>query len=361
MSVANSIIISFKGSKGRQFGRDTYVTMIPFNNLENFFKVFPEVQRKLNKARVKSIAKYILDGIDKKRLTFLSAITVTCKNEIQYNEDESTIDVDISTVFSINDGQHRYEGIKLAIENLQDKIQKSTNNNEIEILKQKLNTLGNMTIPVVIFTGIDQKGEQQLFHDLNLLAGKPNKSIALNFDSSDQYSKLAKDLAKNNEQLLRLEVETEKTQIRGNKGKLMVLSTLRNMLCYIITGANKDKDGKLDIETYTEYRNTLDEILNLLFEVLPEDASNRDRYIIGTAATLQGIGKYLNEVIYVQNNLDWQSEVKKLGTIDWSHSSSVWEGYGGSYIPEKNKFVFTGTSAGINGVYEALKNKLINK
>ena len=69
--------------------------MIPFSKLENFFKVFPEVQRKLNKPRVKTIAKYILDGLDKKRLTFLSAITVTCKDEIQYDKELSQIDVDI--------------------------------------------------------------------------------------------------------------------------------------------------------------------------------------------------------------------------------------------------------------------------
>ncbi|MCS0823923.1 DNA sulfur modification protein DndB [Cytobacillus firmus] len=358
MSTLNSIKISFKGSKGNQFGRDTFVTMIPFNKIESFFKVFPEVQRKLSKPRVKSIAKYILDGIDKKRMTFLSAITVTCKNEIEYNDEESTIDVDISTVFSINDGQHRSEAIKLAIATLKENIENANNNTERENLLQKLHLLGNMTIPVVIFTNIDQKGEQQLFHDLNLLAGKPNKSIALNFDSSDQYNRLSKDLAKNNKQLLRLNVETEKTQIRGNNNQIMVLSTLRNMLCYILTGSNKDKEGLLNIETYNDFYNTLDEIINLLFEVLPEDASNREKYIIGTAATLQGIGKYLNEVIYKQNNLDWQSEIKKLGTIDWSHSSSVWEGYGGSYISEKNKFVFTGTSAGINGVFEALKNTL---
>lgn len=358
MSTANSIKISFKGSKGSQFGRDTYVTMIPFNKLESFFKVFPEVQRKLSKPRVKSISKYILDGLDKKRLTFLSAITVTCKDEIEYNDEESTIDVDISTVFSINDGQHRSEAIKLAISTLGNDIEVSNNENEKEKLREKLQFLENMTIPVVIFTGIDQKGEQQLFHDLNLLAGKPNKSIALNFDSSDLYSTLAKELAKNNEHLVRMRVETEKTQIRGNNNQIMVLSTLRNMLCFIITGANKDKEGILNIENYSEYYNTLDEIINLLFNTLPEDASNRDKYIIGTAATLQGIGKYLNEVIYNRDSLDWQNEIAKLGNIDWSHDSKVWVGYGGSYIPEKNKFVFTGTSAGINGVYEALKNSI---
>ena len=122
-----------------------------------------------------------------------------------------------------------------------------------------------MTIPVVIFTGIDQKGEQQLFHDLNLLAGKPNKSIGLNFDSSDQFNRLAKELAVSNEQLKRLNVETEKTQIRGNNNQIMVLSTLRNMLTFLVTGANKDKDGILDIENYDSFYENANDVLDLLF------------------------------------------------------------------------------------------------
>lgn len=358
MNSLNSIKISFKGSRGLQFGRETYTTMIPFGQLENFFKVFPEVQRKVNKSRVKSISKYILDGLDKKRMTFLSAITVTCKNQIQYNEENSTIDIDINTVFSINDGQHRTEAIKLAISELEEKINNCMNEYEQIKLEEKLTLLRNMTIPVVIFTGIDQKGEQQLFHDLNLLANKPNKSIALNFDSSDLYTRLAKEIAKNNEQLLRLNVETEKTQIRGNNNQIMVLSTLKNMICYIITGTNKDKEGLLNMETYDKYYKEIDEIITDLFCVLPEDASNRDKYIIGTAATIQGLGKYLHSIIYENINCDWKSEIYKLSTINWYHNSPVWTGYGGSYISEKNKFVFTGTSAGITGVYEALKNEI---
>jgi len=352
-------MISFKGSKGSQFGRETFVTMIPFNKLESFFKVFPEVQRKLNKPRVKTIAKYILDGLYKKRLTFLSAITVTCKGEIEYNDKLSQIDVDINTKFSINDGQHRSEAIKLALETMKERVESSKSADEKEKLQEKLAILENMTIPVVIFTGIDQKGEQQLFHDLNLLAGKPNKSIALNFDSSDQFNRLAKDLCANNEQLKRLNVETEKTQIRGNNNQIMVLSTLRNMLTYLITGNSKDKDSILNIENYDTYYENTNEIINLLFSVLPEDSANRDKYIIGTAATLQGIGKYLHDVVYMDNNLDWEEEIKKLGEIDWSHNSPIWK-YGGSYIKEKDKFIFTGTSAGINGVYQSLKEHFSN-
>ena len=300
MNGSNSIKIYFRGSKGNQFGRETYVTMIPFSKLENFFKVFPEVQRKLSKPRVKSITKYILDGLDKKKMTFLSAITVTCTGEVEYDEENSSIGIDISTIFSINDGQHRSEAIKLALTTLRNNIDNSQNVNEKENLQKKLEILESMTIPVVIFTGINQKGEQQLFHDLNLLASKPNKSIALKFDSSDQYNRLAKELAKNNEQLIRFDVETEKTQLRGNNTQIMVLSTLRNMICYIVTGANKDKENLLNIETYDSYYETLDEISIFYFRFLPDDAANRAKYIIGMRQLYKEFGSICTESLKVK-------------------------------------------------------------
>ena len=65
-----------------------------------------------------------------------------------------------------------------------------------------------------------------------------------------------------------------------------------------------------------------------MFFSAPEDASNRDKYLIGTAATLQGIGKYLHDVVYGNNSLDWEEEVKKIGEIDWSHQSSLYGNMG---------------------------------
>lgn len=357
--MSNDITVSFQGSKGMQGDIETYVTMIPYNSLDNFFKVFPEVQRKLNKNKVKNIAQYILDGVYKKRLTFLSAITVTCVGTLEFNSLTNQIMVSINEKFSINDGQHRTEGIKLALEILKNRISEAKNADEKESLTKKMNKLEQMTIPVVIFTGIDQTEERQLFHDLNLLAGKPSKSIALHFDSSDQLTRIAKDLAANNDALLKLGIETEKTQIRStNADKLMVLSTLRNMIAFMITGRPNDNNGVLNLETYDQYYENLDKYFNELFDVLPSDCVNRQKYLIATAATLQGIGKYLHDYVFENPNvLDESAEIRRLGTIDWKHNADIWK-YGGSYLEDKNKFIFTGTSAGINGVCDSLRDAL---
>lgn len=357
--MSNDIMVSFQGSKGMQGGIETYVTMIPYTSLNNFFEVFPEVQRKLNKNKVKKIAQYILEGLYKKRLTFLSAITVTCVGELEFNSNTNQIMVSINEKFSINDGQHRTEGIKLALETLKNRIDEANNVDEKESLTKKLKELEQMTIPVVIFTGIGQVEERQLFHDLNLLAGKPSKSIALHFDSSDLLTRMAKELAANNESLLKLGVETEKTQIRStNADKLMVLSTLRNMISFIITGRPNDNNKVLNLENYDEYYAELDKYFNELFEALPSDCVNRQKYLIATAATLQGIGKFLHNYVFENPSiLDESAEIRRLGTLDWGHDSDIWV-YGGSYLEDKGKFMFTGTSAGINGVCDSLKDAL---
>ncbi|MBM7872254.1 DNA sulfur modification protein DndB [Clostridium pascui] len=351
----NKILVNFQGAAGNQFGLPIYTTMIPFNTLDKFFKVFPNVQRKVNKSRVKSIANYIIKGAESKKLCFLSAITVTCKGDIEYNDEKNLIGIDINTVFSINDGQHRAEGIKLALETSRKDLEKALTESEKKYAKEKYDYISNMTIPVVIFSGIDEIGEQQLFHDLNLLAAKPNKSIALRFDSTDLYNRLAKKISKTNDFLQLYGVETEKTQLKSSSSELMVLSTLRNMISYIISGSEKDKFETLNMDNFDDYLNSANDIFDELFGSLPEDCTNRDKYIIGTAATLQGIGKYIYDIINDADIIDWKSYIRGLKNIDWKHENSIWQNAGGSYIESKKKFVFTGTSAGINGVAKVLK------
>ena len=75
---------------------------------------------------------------------------------------------------------------------------------------------------------------------------------------------------------------------------------------------------------------------------------------------MQDIGKYLHDYVFENPSvLDESAEIRRLGHIDWGHDSDIWV-YGGSYLADKNKFIFTGTSAGINGVCDSLK-KALNK
>lgn len=351
---AIEIGISFSGAAGRQFGKNVYTTMIPYKSIEKFLVVFPEVQRKVNNVRVKEIAEYVLKGVNNRNYCFFSAVTATCRGEIQYDEQSKLVTIDINSVLSINDGQHRIEGIKMALKNMRQIVKKAKSNEEKLSLTHKLEYLESMTIPVLIFESMDESYEQQLFHDLNKLAKTPTKSISLKFDNNDPYTIMAKELSKENDSLSKFGVETEKTQLRENNPNLMLLSTLRNTISYMLSGSDNDKTDALTFDNYDDMKVTVNNIFNEIFEALPSDCNDRTKYIIGTAVTVQGIGKYINHILNNDNIVNYKDYIAGLKNINWRHENKMWNGYGGSYDSEKKRFVFSGTGGGINGVRNAL-------
>ncbi|MHC8965602.1 DNA sulfur modification protein DndB [Priestia aryabhattai] len=346
--------ISFSGAAGNQFGKNIFTTMMPYKSIDRFLVVFPEVQRNVNKARVKDIAEYVLSGVNEKNYCFLSAVTATCRGEVAYDDNSKMVTIDINSVLSINDGQHRIEGIKLALKNLRKKVKNETSKEEKLVLKENLERLENMCIPIVIFESMNEQYEQQLFHDLNNLAKTPTKSISLKFDNTDPYTAMAKELAKENGYLVEYGVEAEKTQLRENNPNLMLLSTLRNTISFMISGSENDKNNTLTFDNYDDMKNTVDSVLNEIFKALPSDCNDRKKYIIGTAVTLQGIGKYVYTLLNNDEIVNWKEYIAGLKNINWKHDNKMWNGYGGSYDLEKGKFIFGGTGGGINGVRNAL-------
>src|SRR5437763_2216358 len=111
-----------RGVRGKQFNKDVYSAMLKFKDLSRFLEVFPKIQRSMSKVNVKSIKRYVLSGIEGDNpldyMRFFNSITVTSKGTILYDEDKGTILIDTNNPLSINDGQHRTEGIKEAIEEL---------------------------------------------------------------------------------------------------------------------------------------------------------------------------------------------------------------------------------------------------
>ncbi|MFX3636323.1 MAG: DNA sulfur modification protein DndB [Candidatus Pristimantibacillus sp.] len=352
---SNSIEVKFPGAAGNQFGRNTYLSVIPFKSVERFLMVFPEVQRKINMSRVKQIAEYVIRGTIDRNYSFLSAVTATCRGPIRYDEESKQVSIDLNATLSINDGQHRIAGIKMALNTLKKDISKESDSLKKEELTKRLERLEKMHIPVVIFDNMDEQHEQQLFHDLNLMASKPTKSVSLKFDNTDPYTLMAKEVSLDNHYLLKYGVETEKTQLRDNNTNLMLLSTLRNMISYIIAGNDKDKGSEdtLCLANYDTWKAEIEEILDILFESLPNDCNDRTKYIIGLAVTLQGIGKYIYN-LRNGDSLNWKDYLVGLKDINWKHNNRMWNGYGGSYDERLERFVFGGTGGGINGVCNAL-------
>jgi len=75
-------------------------------------------QRLLNKARAKKLADYILDGLPSHDAFLPTSIFLATDKSVIYYPSNNTIEIDLREVapFSVVDGQHRIEGLKLAAE-----------------------------------------------------------------------------------------------------------------------------------------------------------------------------------------------------------------------------------------------------
>ncbi len=72
----------------------------------------------LNKARAKKLADYIVKGQDSKDAFLPTSVFLATDKTIEFNESDNTIEIDTVLIgpFSVVDGQHRLEGLKLAAE-----------------------------------------------------------------------------------------------------------------------------------------------------------------------------------------------------------------------------------------------------
>lgn len=119
--------IRIAAARVRQGGLTLYATSIKVKELvsEKFYSVEtldPDdlsdkgYQRLLNTARAKRLADYIVKGQDSNDAFLPTSVFLATDKSIAFNEQDNTIEIDTSIVcpFSVVDGQHRLEGLKMA-------------------------------------------------------------------------------------------------------------------------------------------------------------------------------------------------------------------------------------------------------
>ena len=75
-------------------------------------------QRLLNRARAKRLADYIVDGQETKDAFLPTSVFMATHKNIDFNSTNNTIEINIDEIgpFSVVDGQHRVEGLRMAAE-----------------------------------------------------------------------------------------------------------------------------------------------------------------------------------------------------------------------------------------------------
>ena len=303
---------SFPAVKGRQAGRDYYISMVPLKMLSKLFPedeeyISPEyrAQRRLNFARIPNIVDYIL----KNRNSYVfSALAASIDGKFNFENNGCSelgiLKISLDAIFLINDGQHRKAALLCAI--------------------KEDDTLLEETIPIVFFEDSGLSRSQQMFTDLNKYAVKTSNSIAELYDSRD---KLAVSTRNAISQIYFLNKYTDKE--KDNLGKfssnLFTLNTFY-MANKAIYSSLKNKD-QLDTFLYKFWNSVVSNMqpwMDLEKGEITKTAL-RENFIATQGIVIQALGKlgayYANKKQQDQNI----EHIEKLKHIDWNRSATSWK------------------------------------
>ncbi len=309
----------FPAVRGIQANKEYYTLMCPLKLIPEIFRdinlpITPpklRAQRILNKGRIPAIKRYILENPDS---YVFSSITVSVDGEIEFipisdvHYQIGYLKISKNAKFVINDGQHRIEAIKQALE--------------------ENPSLAYETISMVVFVDLGLDRSQQIFTDLNRYSVKPTPSISILYDYRDQMAELARYLAENVYYFKDL-VEYEKSSISNRSNKLFTLSSIYFSTKDLLHKKEKNVETLSDEEKdfafyfWEEVGKNIEEWEKVKEGKLPAYKA-REQYITAHGLFLNAIALVGRKL--VEENIQIDEMFKNLKKIDWRRKNPQWEG-----------------------------------
>lgn len=302
----------FPAVRGLQAGREYYISMVPLKLLPRLFpaeeeNVLPEfrAQRRINEARIPEIKQYILNNRD----TYVfSALSASIDGDFAFSEitngDVGILEVDMESVFLINDGQHRKAAILAAME-------------EDESLEKE-------TISIVFFADEGLARSQQMFTDLNKHAVKTSNSLATLYDARDEIAVATKTIIDAIPFFKRF-TDKERDILGKNSSNLFTLNMIYKANQKILHGDSCTADDtEFLLQFWTLVADNITEWQEVLNKTLTKKAL-RENYIVALAITISAFGK-LGRYFYDHRECSMEKHLQKLRDIDWLRSNNAWIG-----------------------------------
>jgi len=318
---ADSFNYLFTALRGIQAGREYYLAMCPLRLIPKLFlfdeKELPpdlRAQRTLNRSRIPSICRYIVDS--PKGYTF-SSITASIDGRVEFKPLSDSgpaskagyLIVPMSARLLINDGQHRRAAIEEALKLTPE--------------------LGSETISVVLFVDAGLRRSQQMFADLNKHAVRPTMSLGVLYDHRDPLARLCVRLVEK-VPIFRNRTELEKTTISNRSLKMFTLSSIYQATKALLGKGSRlepitEEEEQLAMEFWSEVTSHIVE-WRLLLENKVHASELRKAYVHAHGMALLALG-LAGRTLISQYPQKWKSRLRKLERINWSRSNTeLWEG-----------------------------------
>lgn len=214
-------------------------------------------------------------------------------------------------------------------------------------------------LPVVLHHGIPTWMARQLFHDLNVLAVRPNTSLGLSMDSNDPLMRVVMRLV---EEIPFLKGRVDRTarQLPKSSSKVATLQAVRQAVVNVAKGISGIQFGARPVPTddvdLDEVYNVASDWLGRYFDAFAAEVVQRDKYLAGSATVLAAVGAMGNQIlaadtVFSRTRLTDQL-FDSLREVDWAKGDH-WTGIAGAPTPN-GVFSVKGTKETAYAVYNAL-------
>jgi DGQHR domain-containing protein len=313
--------LSLPALRGRQGSRTLYLTLPSNSILNNYFPIDIEPsedrsQRGLDPNHARQISQYITSNPDEYAL---GAITYAVDSDGTFTEVEEGSNIGLlrlpldAKLRSI-DGQHRREGIRLAIDTLKDLASHST--------------------ALLIYVEHDLAKRRQMFSDMNNTARKVSKALNVSYDTRDPFARVAGNLA-DSHPLLVNRVDREGSRVQPGAGNLFTLASIHDALKRLFVGPSgrvKDSGRYDEVEIKARGSMFFDAILSARPELgpgtLPDEVEEtRSRSILLSSTTLRVVASAFwsaSETLNITLTQLREPFTSILSQVDFGPSAEIW-------------------------------------
>ena len=237
-----------------------------------------------------------------------SALSASIDGEFKFtpymDSDVGLFEVDMESIFLINDGQHRKAAIEAAM--------------------KEDPSLEKETISIVFFNDEGLARSQQMFTDLNKHAVKTSNSLSTLYDSRDEIAVATKNVI-DAIPFFKRYTDKERDILGKNSSSLFTLNMIYKANQKIM---HNDKCSDADASFLLEYWRLVSDNIIEWQEVLNKTLTKkalRENYIVTLAITINAFGK-LGRFFYDNSEYKMSDYLSKLKQIDWLRSNDIWIG-----------------------------------
>jgi DNA sulfur modification protein DndB len=217
----------------------------------------------------------------------------------------------------------------------------------------------NDFVPILVCHGRSIQWARQVFHDLNLLAVKPNAALGLSMDERDPLTQTARNVAAN-VPFFKGRVNFKRRQLGTKDKEVITFAALRGACVTLAKGIGGVAYGArpvpVPMKDVPNIERAAIEWFGALARVIGPAMENRSQTLASSSSIMAALGAMGHALVDVGDDAQrrdlCKELVEQLRAVRWE-KGKAWEGIAGKF-GLKGKFSTSGAKDAAYGVYSAL-------